>query len=481
LNFILLASVIQRREIVSDGSDSVLLTLSFWLMFIAANRHYALDALRLRWSRFQKSHNLADLRAPIKSEMIFALPVRLLQLQIALIYTMTFFQKLPGVEWQNGLALHYVFQQQAFGLFTSNMIMTHIPTDILVLGTHFTLVIEGSFLILVFLPFFQPWLRLFALSMGMMLHIGIALTLSIANFSLAMMLSYLSFLCIPELDVWRARFRKKHPVLYIQQPPSAQDIRWSLLALTRPDILAISDTAPRKSIIDLMTQLTPALPLSWLWRLLIKFPISKSALFWLLRHHPVNTEVQPAVSAHPKNVVKYSRYARTLFLIPLMLLLIYWSVVQIHQDDDDPLPSLLANPVAETLFDYTQLANGWAMFAPRPGLVDIWAEVVGDFSDNSRRNLLLETAYPTTDNVYWWAGPYARWKLYVRQMWFDQDDTVLSVWADYYCHRYNTSQATARLQTIEITLIARWTYQPGRAEPFTPMHDSFTYSCIQED
>jgi len=181
LNFIVITSVNARSFLILSGADLVLRVLSFWLLFLPLGAAYSVDSHRQR----------RDGQAP---RSVFALPLRLIQLQVALIYVFSFLIKLEGKPWRAGLALFYAFQIESHTLPSGAWILENAPLWALSLGTYLTLIVEGAFILLVFVPFFQPRLRAIGLLMGVMLHAGIALTMSIHDFSLAMVISYLLFL-----------------------------------------------------------------------------------------------------------------------------------------------------------------------------------------------------------------------------------------------------------------------------------------------
>lgn len=210
LNFILMLSIHERNVYVLSGSDSLMRALSFWMLFVPLGAYYSLDARRDR----QHTPRTA-----------YAFPVRMMQLQVALVYLFAGWLKLMGETWLNGDALGYVFQLDTMLLPPGEWFRAFAPDWLLRFLTRATIWFELAFIVLVFAPFAQPSLRLAALFGGALLHGCIGIMLSIPDFSLLMAIAYLAFvegdwlrhippLRLPEMDtrppdapmgVWRKR------------------------------------------------------------------------------------------------------------------------------------------------------------------------------------------------------------------------------------------------------------------------------------
>lgn len=177
LNLIFILSVQARNPYDLTGANVVMRVLSFWMLFVSLNHHYALEARR----------------TPAASHTTFAFPLRLMQLQVALIYVLTWYVKINSGAWLTGDALHYTFQMQAYLLPLGEWLPSVSPAWVLRVFTWGTLVVEGAFAPLVFLPLAQPFARATGLLLAALLHLGIALTMTIPDFSLVMGISYLLF------------------------------------------------------------------------------------------------------------------------------------------------------------------------------------------------------------------------------------------------------------------------------------------------
>lgn len=176
LNLVLLVSIINRNELVVTGADGVMQVLAFWSLFLPLGRFYSVDARR---------------RLPNQRPTTYAFPVRMFQLQIALIYIFTTIFKLQGQTWPSGDALYMAMQIRMHTFPVAEWLLANASPSVLRTLTYIALLIEGGFALLVFSPVFQPYLRRVGLIAGVMLHIGIGMVMNIPNFPLVMIMSYL--------------------------------------------------------------------------------------------------------------------------------------------------------------------------------------------------------------------------------------------------------------------------------------------------
>ena len=185
ISFVILVSVQYRNTYVLDSSDAVFRVLGFWALFLPLADHFSIDA-RLRRMR-------AGGVAHARPALAWALPVRLAQLQIAIIYLATAALKLGSGVWLSGDALFYTRQLESLLLPLGQTAFAAAPPGWLRFATVAVLAIEWALPFLLLSPIGQPAARLLGLALGAALHLGIAATMSIANFSLLMVGSYWLF------------------------------------------------------------------------------------------------------------------------------------------------------------------------------------------------------------------------------------------------------------------------------------------------
>ena len=175
LAFALVSSFSWRDPLILDGSDLVFRLVPLWLAFTPAGGRWSIDALR---------------RHSAPAERGWALPIRIVELQIAWIYLATGLEKLGGIDWINGTAAYYALQlEHTFArpwahAFAVDPILSH-------LISWYTIGVELCFLPLAMLPS-RSTRSVAALSAAAM-HIGILLLMNVGNFPLVMLASCVLF------------------------------------------------------------------------------------------------------------------------------------------------------------------------------------------------------------------------------------------------------------------------------------------------
>jgi len=131
---------------------------------------------------------LAVGRRPRQLESCPVWPLRLLQIQVSLIYLNSGLWKLLGSAWRDGTAVYYALANDVFQRFPGG-----VPPGIFWMSaaaTYLTLAWEIAFPVLVI---WRPTRRL-ALGLGVLLHLGTWVTMEIGAFSWMMLATYVAFL-----------------------------------------------------------------------------------------------------------------------------------------------------------------------------------------------------------------------------------------------------------------------------------------------
>lgn len=183
LFYIGMLSIHNRNLVTSSGADVLLLTFAFNLMLSPCGAAYSVDS----WLESRRRGTPAE-------PLILPWALRLIQIQIGLVYTLAAFLKAGGNLWVNGTALHYVLNNTEVRRLDVSF-LTHYPV-LINLMTYSALVIEFS---LAFLIWFRA-ARPFVLWVGLMFHAGILITINIPIFGELMWIGYLAFLTPPEFD-----------------------------------------------------------------------------------------------------------------------------------------------------------------------------------------------------------------------------------------------------------------------------------------
>lgn len=179
LAFVVVASFSWRDPLILDGSDLVFRVVPLWFTFADPGARYSIDALARR-DRGEPEH----LTGP-------ALPVRILELQIAWIYLATGIEKLGGQMWPQGIAAYYALQlSHTFGRTWAYPIATNLLfAQAISWGTLF---VEVFFLPLAMLP--SRVTRLIAVAAAAGLHLGIITLMNVGNFPVIMLSALVLFL-----------------------------------------------------------------------------------------------------------------------------------------------------------------------------------------------------------------------------------------------------------------------------------------------
>jgi hypothetical protein len=172
--FVLLTSFEQRNPFVFNAGDTLIRIIAFYLVLAPAGAALSLDRRRA-----EPGATVFPERAP------WAL--RLMQLQLSVIYLASVVEKLRGHTWRDGSALAYALQLQDYERFSPDW-LTASPV-VGALATWGTLIVELSVGVLVWNRRLRPYI----LVAGAALHIGIALTMRVGYFSAAMLVLYLAF------------------------------------------------------------------------------------------------------------------------------------------------------------------------------------------------------------------------------------------------------------------------------------------------
>ncbi|MGW5003957.1 sporulation-delaying protein SdpB family protein [Streptomyces parvulus] len=174
---------------IVDGGDQIALILSILL---------ALPALgdRRRWHWREDHDRTIDTTAGRALALAGVSALVVLRLQMVVVYLQAAVAKLPHQEWQNGTAMWYWGNNLEFGPapWLDTLVAPVISTPLgVALMTWIPLVIEGSLVLCLLLP---RRLRWWAMGAGIAFHLGIALTMGLWSFALAMS-GGIVVLCLP--------------------------------------------------------------------------------------------------------------------------------------------------------------------------------------------------------------------------------------------------------------------------------------------
>jgi Vitamin K-dependent gamma-carboxylase len=174
--FVALVSLERRNPFVFNSGDGLLKVSAFYLALAPAGASLSLD----RWRRSRRDFWTFPARAP------WAL--RLMQVQLSVIYLSGLWAKLRGAPWNDGTAVSYALRLEDIARLRipSAAATSELASNVLTYGT---LAAEATIGVLVWNRKLRPWV----LALGVGLHVGIDLTLRVGFFSYAVFVLYLAF------------------------------------------------------------------------------------------------------------------------------------------------------------------------------------------------------------------------------------------------------------------------------------------------
>jgi hypothetical protein len=168
----LLLVVLQRRDVyMLNSGDLLLRELALYLCLMPSGEVWSLDARR---------RGSSELRAPWG--------LRMLQMQVSMLYAFSVIAKLHGDTWQDGSAVGRALQ---LGDLQRLVVPEGLSTSVAIVAllTYGTIVVETALAICLWLP----RAKYVAMALGVSIHLGIEATLLIGWFSLTVISTYLAF------------------------------------------------------------------------------------------------------------------------------------------------------------------------------------------------------------------------------------------------------------------------------------------------
>lgn len=225
--FVVVMSFERRNIFVFNSGDVVLRIEALYLVLAPSGAALSLDRLRTAGSFWS-----AQVRAPWV--------LRLMQVQLSLIYLSTVHDKLTGTTWNQGTAVSYALRLSDLAAVPVPHWLSTNP-ELMNLATWGTLVLELSLGVLVWNRRVRPWI----LTAGVLMHLIFVVTLAVAFFSFGMYVLYLAFLPTEAADRVVGRVRGWLPNRAQSAPPSTDgDAAPGALAMADDEAGAELDLEP---------------------------------------------------------------------------------------------------------------------------------------------------------------------------------------------------------------------------------------------
>lgn len=190
--WVALVSFGRRDPWVLNSGDLMLAVLAFYLVLAPSGTALSIDRWLGARSRFWEF--------PLRSIW----PLRLIQVQVGIVYFFAVWEKVRGQTWNDGTAVSYAFRIEDLERFP----VPSFITDSLVLSnvlTFGTLGMELALAILVWNRKLRPWVLLG----GVALHLGIDFAVRVGFFSFAALVAYIAFLPPDTVSTWVYRLRDR--------------------------------------------------------------------------------------------------------------------------------------------------------------------------------------------------------------------------------------------------------------------------------
>jgi Vitamin K-dependent gamma-carboxylase len=175
--FVCLISFGRRNPWVLNSGDLLVFVLSFYAMLMPSGEGFSVD----RWLRDRAHFWEFGTRA--------IWPLRLVQIQVSVLYVAAVWAKVRGTTWNDGTAVSYAFRMEDLERFPVPGFVTDTVLIANVL-TYGTLAVELALGILVWNRVLRPWVLL----LGVGLHLGIDYTTRVGFFSWAVLVAYVAFI-----------------------------------------------------------------------------------------------------------------------------------------------------------------------------------------------------------------------------------------------------------------------------------------------
>jgi len=198
------AALYQRNGWFMNGGDRLVREFSLYLSLVPCGAAHSVDAWLARRKAARRGEGPSSPLIPILAH-------RLIQIQLCVMYWASGSDKFATQSWRGGKALYYAMSSESYQRspeMVAPLLTTGWGQGILEISTRISLYWELGFALLVL---WRPT-RWIALGMGLLIHLGIHVTLIVAYFSAASVWGYLSFIpydWVEKLQEWRTSRRPR--------------------------------------------------------------------------------------------------------------------------------------------------------------------------------------------------------------------------------------------------------------------------------
>ena len=197
---------------VGNSGDMFLNCILVWTFFLPIGYSISLDSL-IKSLKKHKENNLEELNDTNlgfnSPKQIYSIAYFAMLFQISAIYFFTALDK-HGYDWTRGKAFYKMLQLDGFITPFGYYIRDYITYPISKLLTYSTLFLEYAVILLLFIPFYKHFLKLFAIISLTIFHLMIRLTMNIGLFSQIMITSFALLIDQKIFDWIKIYLKKKY-------------------------------------------------------------------------------------------------------------------------------------------------------------------------------------------------------------------------------------------------------------------------------
>ena len=470
LSWVLLASLLNRNEMVLQGGDILLVVMSFWAVFLPLGAKWSVDAaLQPEYKR-----NPNQLRyQPDSAQLYFSVATVAVIIQVLCLYVFTAILK-TGAPWRFPFeAAQYTLEIQHFATPIGNWFKQLTP--LLPFGAAFVIITEFIGPVLVLLPFKWPVTRIIGLLMLASLHVAFLLLIHIGLFPI---IDFMSLTVLIPSAIWiylanrRQKSKASSIVMYYDEdcgfclkmclilrelllPDTvkilrAQNYNDIYAIMERENSWVISDGAGKtyihwSAMAFLFTQSWLLKPIGWL----MKFPpfmwVGNRIYHWIADNRGTMGNITASALPYRSLNLKPTLVGQLIAGYFLVVVLIF---------NVSTLPGM--KKIRHNIIDYSarlvRIDQKWSMFAPKPLTLSMYPQIHGTLRNGESVNL-----YKLTGDDPDWVAPdymYPLYDNYRTRKYFDRlraykNNAVRSAFGHYQCKTWN-SKVTDRSQQLGI-------------------------------
>lgn len=469
VSWLLLLSLDSRNQFVGQGGDMLLRVLLFWAMFLPIGARFSVDAALDRTPRGNSYVSVASAG---------------LLIQVMCVYFFTALLKSDPVWIPDGTAVYYALANDTFVTPIGEW-LRQFPVLMSAL-TYFVWVLEIVAPLLVFCPIFNLQVRLFGLTLLILMHVGFLACLHIGLFPLISITSLLTFTpgWIWEVLSKRVRTPARAGIhIYYDQDCGFCEKTCHILRtlLVLPD----ARIAPAQSDPEVAAVL--AEHNSWVVRdhegnqylrgRALAWLIGQSPLFGpigaLLELRPFRRPLEAFYGWVADHRARFSRISGLLMpwreirmestvvgsaVCALFLTVVLWNNLGSLTIVEVGVPRLVQEVSASL-----RLGQSWSMFAPAPSHTSGWFVAVGELADGRQVDVYRGVEEPPTwDRDTYLSLNYRtyRWRKYLARLPTEDRVEIRPYYVQYLCQRWQQQHGDAPLTALRLYFVAEYTQPP---------------------